>query len=109
MRRLFRERSDVYAARIAGLPQSLVDERRRIDISRLRPIGRLAGASYAYVHETFDMPRGTRTDIFDVAGDHHVDTEPFIVDITSTGSTLKANGLKILGDGELEGAQISVD
>lgn len=32
----------------------------------------------------FDMPRGTRTDIFDVAGDHHVDTEPFIVDITST-------------------------
>ncbi len=30
VRRLFRERSDVYAARIAGLPQSLVDERRRL-------------------------------------------------------------------------------
>ncbi len=30
VRRLFRERSDVYAARVAGLPQSLVDERRRL-------------------------------------------------------------------------------
>ena len=31
----------------------------------------------------FDMPRGTRTDIFDVAGLHDADTEPFIIDITS--------------------------
>lgn len=30
VRRLFRERSNVYAARIAGLPQSLVNERRRL-------------------------------------------------------------------------------
>jgi flavin reductase (DIM6/NTAB) family NADH-FMN oxidoreductase RutF len=28
-----------------------------IDITNLRPIARLAGASYAYVHETFDMAR----------------------------------------------------
>jgi flavin reductase (DIM6/NTAB) family NADH-FMN oxidoreductase RutF len=37
----------------------LVDERHRIDITKLRPIGRLAGASYTYVHETFEMARGT--------------------------------------------------
>ena len=32
----------------------------------------------------FDMPRGTRTDIFDVIGDHDADAEPIIADITST-------------------------
>ena len=32
----------------------------------------------------FDMPRGTHTEIFDVAGDHDADAEPFVVDITST-------------------------
>jgi hypothetical protein len=32
----------------------------------------------------FDMPRGTRTDIFGVAGDHDADAEPFAIDITST-------------------------
>lgn len=32
----------------------------------------------------FDMPRGTRTEIFDVIGDHNADVDPFIVDITST-------------------------
>lgn len=37
----------------------LIDERHRIDITGLRPIGRLAGASYAYVHETFAMARGS--------------------------------------------------
>jgi hypothetical protein len=37
----------------------LIDERHRVDITRLQPIGRLAGASYAYVHEIFDMARGT--------------------------------------------------
>jgi hypothetical protein len=31
----------------------------------------------------FAMPRGTRTDISDVAGVHDADTEPFIIDITS--------------------------
>ena len=35
----------------------LIDERRHIDIMKLRPIARLAGASYAYIHETFDMVR----------------------------------------------------
>lgn len=32
----------------------------------------------------FDMPRGTRTEIFDVAGDHETHAEPFAIDITST-------------------------
>jgi len=32
----------------------------------------------------FDMPRGTRTDIFDVAGDHNTASEPPVIDITST-------------------------
>jgi flavin reductase (DIM6/NTAB) family NADH-FMN oxidoreductase RutF len=35
----------------------IINERHYIDITKLRPIGRLAGASYAYVHETFDMIR----------------------------------------------------
>ena len=35
----------------------VINERRYIDITKLRPIARLAGASYAYVHETFDMVR----------------------------------------------------
>jgi flavin reductase (DIM6/NTAB) family NADH-FMN oxidoreductase RutF len=39
------------------LRADIVDERRYIDITKLRPIARLAGASYAYVHETFDMVR----------------------------------------------------
>src|SRR5215213_1954319 len=34
-----------------------INERHYIDITKLRPIARLAGASYAYVHETFDMVR----------------------------------------------------
>jgi flavin reductase (DIM6/NTAB) family NADH-FMN oxidoreductase RutF len=33
------------------------NDRHYIDIMKLRPIARLAGASYAYVHETFDMVR----------------------------------------------------
>lgn len=36
----------------------IVDERNRVDIHQLRPIARLAGAGYAYVHETFEMSRG---------------------------------------------------
>jgi hypothetical protein len=32
----------------------------------------------------FDMPRGTRLDIFDLVGDHNTDGEPPVVDITST-------------------------
>jgi flavin reductase (DIM6/NTAB) family NADH-FMN oxidoreductase RutF len=35
----------------------VVNERHHIDITKLRPIARLAGASYAYVHDTFDMTR----------------------------------------------------
>jgi len=35
----------------------IVDERHRVDITKLRPIARLAGAGYAYVHDTFDMAR----------------------------------------------------
>jgi flavin reductase (DIM6/NTAB) family NADH-FMN oxidoreductase RutF len=35
----------------------VINERHHIDITKLRPIARLAGASYAYVHETFDMLR----------------------------------------------------
>lgn len=36
----------------------LIDERHRIDIARLKPIGRLAGASYAYIRDTFEIVRG---------------------------------------------------
>lgn len=36
----------------------LFDERYRVDIKELRPVGRLAGNSYAYVHDTFDLIRG---------------------------------------------------
>jgi flavin reductase (DIM6/NTAB) family NADH-FMN oxidoreductase RutF len=35
----------------------IIDERHHIDITKLQPIARLAGASYAYIHETFDMVR----------------------------------------------------
>src|SRR5215213_1191827 len=35
----------------------IIDERHHIDITKLRPIARLAGAGYAYVHDTFDMVR----------------------------------------------------
>jgi flavin reductase (DIM6/NTAB) family NADH-FMN oxidoreductase RutF len=35
----------------------IINERRYIDITKLRPVARLAGSSYAYVHETFDMIR----------------------------------------------------
>ena len=35
----------------------IINAHRYIDITKLRPIARLAGASYAYVHETFDMVR----------------------------------------------------
>jgi len=35
----------------------VINDRHYIDITKLRPIARLAGASYAYVHETFDMVR----------------------------------------------------
>jgi len=36
----------------------IIDERYHIDIQKLRPIGRLAGSDYAYVHETFSIDRG---------------------------------------------------
>jgi hypothetical protein len=39
------------------LRSDIIDERHHIDITKLRPIARLAGAGYAYVHETFDMVR----------------------------------------------------
>jgi flavin reductase (DIM6/NTAB) family NADH-FMN oxidoreductase RutF len=35
----------------------IIDERHRIDVHKLRPIARLAGSSYAYVHETFELTR----------------------------------------------------
>jgi flavin reductase (DIM6/NTAB) family NADH-FMN oxidoreductase RutF len=35
----------------------VINTQHHIDIMNLRPIARLAGASYAYVHETFDMAR----------------------------------------------------
>jgi flavin reductase (DIM6/NTAB) family NADH-FMN oxidoreductase RutF len=35
----------------------VIDDQYHIDITKARPIARLAGASYAYVHETFDMVR----------------------------------------------------
>jgi flavin reductase (DIM6/NTAB) family NADH-FMN oxidoreductase RutF len=40
------------------LRDGLMDARHRIDLRGLRPIGRLAGADYCYVRETFSMPRG---------------------------------------------------
>lgn len=35
----------------------VIDERYRIDLRKLRPVGRLAGNDYAYVHETFVLVR----------------------------------------------------
>ena len=35
----------------------IINERLHIDVQRLQPIGRLAGPSYAFVRETFDMQR----------------------------------------------------
>ena len=35
----------------------IINERFHIDITKMRPIARLAGSGYAYVHETFDMVR----------------------------------------------------
>jgi len=40
------------------LRDDLVDTRHHVDIRGLRPIARLAGSGYAYVHETFEMLRG---------------------------------------------------
>lgn len=37
----------------------VIDERGYIDIHRLEPVGRLAGNSYCYVHETFTLIRKT--------------------------------------------------
>ncbi len=36
----------------------IINDRYHIDIQKLRPIGRLAGSDYAYVHETFSIVRG---------------------------------------------------
>lgn len=38
---------------------AIVGERNHIDIRKLRPIGRLAGNSYCYVHDIFDLIRPT--------------------------------------------------
>jgi flavin reductase (DIM6/NTAB) family NADH-FMN oxidoreductase RutF len=35
----------------------LINERNHIDLARYKPVARLAGSSYAYVHETFDLVR----------------------------------------------------
>jgi flavin reductase (DIM6/NTAB) family NADH-FMN oxidoreductase RutF len=35
----------------------IINERHYIDITKLRPVARLAGTGYAYVHDTFDMVR----------------------------------------------------
>ena len=40
------------------LRDDLVDARHHVDIHKLRPIARLAGSGYAYVHDTFEMVRG---------------------------------------------------
>lgn len=48
----------VGAIALIHVRDDIIDARNRIDIHKLRPIARLAGAGYAYVHETFEMPRG---------------------------------------------------
>jgi flavin reductase (DIM6/NTAB) family NADH-FMN oxidoreductase RutF len=35
----------------------IINDRNHVDIMKMRPIARLAGSGYAYVHETFEMPR----------------------------------------------------
>jgi len=35
----------------------IIDERHHVDITKMRPIARLAGSGYAYVHDTFEMVR----------------------------------------------------
>ena len=42
----FHVRDDVYEAATG-----------RIDVARLKPIGRLAGHQYSYIHEIFEMKR----------------------------------------------------
>ncbi|MCU0493048.1 MAG: flavin reductase family protein [Chloroflexaceae bacterium] len=41
------------------LRDDLLDDKGRVDIHRLQPVGRLAGNSYCYVRETFDLVRKT--------------------------------------------------
>lgn len=41
------------------IADEILGERNHIDVHRLKPIGRLAGNSYCYVHETFEMIRKT--------------------------------------------------
>lgn len=40
-----------------AVSDGVVDERYHIDLGRLRPVARLAGSSYAYVRETFELVR----------------------------------------------------
>jgi flavin reductase (DIM6/NTAB) family NADH-FMN oxidoreductase RutF len=42
-----------------AIRDDVIDERNHIDLSRLRPVARLAGSSYAYVRETFELVRKT--------------------------------------------------
>lgn len=37
--------------------EGLIGEHAHVDTQKLRPIGRLAGSNYAYVHETFSLAR----------------------------------------------------
>lgn len=43
--------------RLMHVRDDLVNERNHIDIAALSPVGRLAGSDYAYVRQTFSMPR----------------------------------------------------
>lgn len=40
-----------------AVSDEVIDERYHIDLARLRPVARLAGSSYAYVRETFELVR----------------------------------------------------
>ena len=41
----------------------IIDDRLRVDVHALRPVGRLAGAQYCRVRDVFEMPRPSYTDL----------------------------------------------
>lgn len=47
----------VGVVRHLAISDEVIDERLHIDVHRLRPVARLAGSSYAYVRETFELVR----------------------------------------------------
>lgn len=43
--------------RLMHVRDGLIDDRNHVDVAALSPVGRLAGSEYAYIRETFSIPR----------------------------------------------------